>query len=305
MIKSARSLTKYILSLACVLSLAACSSSPTKIPENLSDATLFSKGQSALRHGDYYDAIDNFKALESRYPFGPFSTQGQLDLAYAYLKNDNPQEAHAAASRFIRLHPDHPNADYAYYIRGLSSYMSNEGFVERYLPIDASERDPGPALQSFNEFSELLSRYPNSPYSADARQRMVALKDRMADHVLHIANYYMKRHAYVAAISRGNEIVSNYQQTPAVEPALGVIIEGYQHLGLTAPANQTLAVLKKNFPHSKLINAQGKFIGYKIFSDVNPSFWSMITFGLIGNNAKKSVIGAIDVPSPPKEQVSK
>lgn len=304
MIKSVRSLTKYMLALACVLSLAACSSSPTKIPENLSDATLYSKGQSALRHDDYYTAIDNFKALESRYPFGPFSTQGQLDLAYVYLKNDDPQNAHAAASRFIRLHPDHPNADYAYYLKGLSSYISNQGFVERYLPLDASKRDPGQSLQSFEEFSELLSRYPNSPYSADARQRMIALKDRMANHVLHIANYYMKRHAYVAAISRGNEIINNYQQTPAIEPALGIVIEGYQHLGLTQPANQALAVLKKNFPHSKLLNAQGNFVGYQVFSDVNPSFWSMITFGLIGNDAKKSVDSSENVPAPPKTSTS-
>jgi len=280
--------------------LAACSSSPPKIPENLSDATLYSRGQAALRQQDYYTAIDNFKALESRYPFGPFSTQGQLDLVYAYLKNDNPQEAHAAASRFIRLHPDHPNADYAYYLKGLSSYMSNEGFVERYMPIDASQRDPGQALQSFQEFSELLSLYPNSPYAPDARQRMIALKDRMALHVLHIANYYLKRHAYVAAISRGNEIVNSYQRTSSVEPALGIIIEGYQHLGLIQPANEALAVLNKNFPHSRLVDEQGNFVGYQVYSDVDPSFWSMITFGLIGNNHNNAVKKKVNVPTPPQ-----
>ncbi len=286
------------MALICVLALSACSGSPTKIPENLSDATLYSKGLNAIRQDDYNTAISNLRALESRYPFGPFSTQGQLELAYAYLKNDSPQEAHAAASRFIRLHPDHPNVDYAYYLKGLSSYMSNMGFIEKYIPIDKSERDPGPVYQSFNEFSKLLTLFPDSPYASDAKQRMIAIKNRMAMHVLHIADYYLKRHAYVSAVSRGNEVIEKYQQTPAIEPALGIIIESYQHLGLLKPASKALAVLKKNYPESKLLNAEGNFIGYKVFSDVNPSFWSMITFGLIGKNIRHPVINNSLLPEP-------
>ena len=267
--------------------LGACSHTE-KIPDDTSDAVLYTRGRKALANKEYDEAVSNLKALESRYPFGPFSTHGQLYLAYVYLKNHDPQNAHAAAFRFIRLNPDHSNADYAYYIRALSSYMSNIGFIERYIPLDQSRRDTNNALKSFNEFFQLVSLYPSSPYSAEARQYMIALKDRIAQSQLHIADYYLRRRAYVAAINRGNEIVNHYPRTKAVEPALGIIIESYQHLELEKPAKAALLVLTTNFPHTALVDKQGQFIGHRLYGDTDPSIWSLATFGLLGK--KKTMI---------------
>ena len=295
MVVSLRALLRICVLITLLIWLGGCASTD-KIPENLSDATLYEKGQQALRKEDYHTAVAHLRALESRYPFGPFSTQGQLDLAYAYLKNGEPEEAHAAAGRFIRLHPDHPNADYAMYLQGLSSYKSQTGFAEKYFPVDPGQRDPGPALKSFDEFSALLNRYPDSLYAADARLRMVALRNRMAGHILSISGYYLKRHAYVAAVNRAGEVTRSYSGTPSVEPALGILVESYQHLGMTAAADDALSVLKANYPHSSLLDAHGRFTGYRVFGDVDPSFLSMVTFGLIGGS-KKPVDAT--VPAPP------
>ena len=300
MMKMVGLIKKNIFLIMCVFIITACSDNPSKIPESLSDADLYTKGQQALQKRNYMAAIEHLQALESRYPFGPFSIQGQLDLAYAYLKNDDFQEAHAAASRFIRLHADHPNADYAHYLQGLSSYLGNQGFIEKYFPVNSSERDPGQALKSFQEFSELISRYPDSTYVADARKRMIAMRNRMAENILIIAGYYLKRHAYVAAINRSNEVINHYQQSPSVESALGIVIESYRHLGLMASSDEALAVLKTNFPQSKLLNAGGEFIGYQVFSDVNPSFWHMVTFGLISDSSQAPA-EKVHVPQPPEK----
>jgi len=271
---------RRFLMVICVITLTACSPLQTKKATPTSDAELYNMGKQALKNDDYQTAIDNFKQLNTQYPFGPFAEMGQLDLAYAYMKGDDPQNAHAVASQFVRLHSDHPNIDYAYYLKGLASYFSARRFIERYLPVDKSERDPGELTKAFEEFAYFVKNFPNSPYANDAHQRMIAIKNRMAKGILNIANYYLKRHAYIAAINRGNEIVKHYQQTPYVEPALGFIIEGYKHLELDSAANDAIAVLKKNFPHTELLNSEGKFVGYQVFNDVNPSILDMASFGL-------------------------
>ena len=275
-------LSKRFFILALVTFLTACASSEKeKVPENLSEAELYRQAQQSLENSNYSQAVDKLRALESRYPFGPFAEQAQLDLVYAYYKNMEPEAARASAERFIRLHPQHPNVDYAYYMRGLASNTADLGLIERYVPVDMSKRDPGQARQSFNEFSELLQRFPDSPYASDARQRMIALRNRLSYYELHVANYYMKRKAYVAAINRGRYIVEHMQGTPVVEEALGMMVEGYQHLNLEQPANEALEVLKTNFPDSKLIGENGEFTGYKVYADVDPSVWNIITFGLV------------------------
>lgn len=276
-------LAKYICVLAFGILLSACSSNDVKVPENLTEAQLFQKASEQLEKENFSGAVETLRALESRYPFGPFSEQSQLDLIYAYYRSSEPESARAAAQRFIRLHPNNPNVDYAYYMRGLASNTADLGLIERYIPVDMSRRDPGQARQSFSEFSELLRRFPDSRYAPDARQRMIHLRNRMAQYELHVANYYMKRKAYVAAVGRGRYVVEHLQGTPAVEEALGMMIEGYQHLALTTPAAQTLEVLKTNFPESKMLNANGEFTGYRYYEDVDPSMLNTVTFGLIGN----------------------
>ena len=239
---------KHILVLAFTALLAACSSNEVKVPENLTEAQLYQKASGQLESSNYSGAVESLRALESRYPFGPFAEQAQLDLIFAYYKSMEPEAARASAERFIRLHPQNPNVDYAYYMRGLASNTADLGLVERYVSVDMSRRDPGQARQSFNQFGELLRRFPDSRYAPDARQRMIYLRNRLARYELHAADYYMKRKAYVAAINRGRYVVEHLQGTPSVEEALGIMVEGYQHLGLNQPANDALLVLQNQLP---------------------------------------------------------
>ncbi|WP_461537806.1 outer membrane protein assembly factor BamD [Spongorhabdus nitratireducens] len=286
---SVRSLTNLravagLVFLSLTLVLSGCSSSGKKDLseyDGLSEAELYSKAVKALDNKTYSKAVDALRQIESRYPFGPFAEQAQLNLIYAYYKNFEPEAARASAERFIRLHPQHPSVDYAYYMRGLASNTANLGLIERYIPIDLTKRDPGQARDSFNEFSELLRRYPDSRYAPDARQRMIALRNRLSWYEIHVATYYMKRKAYVAAINRGRYVVENMPETPAVPDALAIMVEGYQHLSLQEPADEALQVLRLNYPDHVTLDAQGNFVGYKVFSDVDPSIWNTMTFGLL------------------------
>ncbi len=283
------------------LILAGCASSGSddeQLPESLSEAELYQMASKSIDDGRYSEAVKSLRTLESRYPFGAFAEQAQLDIIYAYFKNTEPEASKAAADRFIRLHPQHPDADYAYYMKGLASNTAAMGLLERYLPLDLTRRDPGQARVSFNEFSELLSRYPESKYAPDARQRMIALRNRLAEYEIHAANFYLKRKEYVAAINRGQYVVENMQQTPAVPEALSIMVEGYQHLNLTQPATQALAVLKLNYPDHPSLDAEGNFTGYKVFDDVDPSIWSTLTFGLIGGSKQEQ--SPLSAPQPPQ-----
>lgn len=272
---------------AIILSGCASTGEQEQLPESLSEADLYQMSTRAIDDGRYAEAIKSLKTLESRHPFGTYAEQAQLDIIYAYFKNTEPEAARAAADRFIRLHPQHPDADYAYYMKGLASNTASMGLLERYLPMDLTRRDPGQARVSFNEFSELLSRYPDSQYAPDARQRMVALRNRLAEYEIHAANYYLKRKAYVAAVNRGRYVVENMQQTPAVPEALAIMVEGYRHLQLPGPADEALEVLRVNYPNHPALDSNGNFVGYKVFEDVDPSIWSTLTFGILGGSSSR------------------
>jgi len=209
---------------------------------------LYSEAKSALNEGDYETAIGYYEKLEARYPFGKLAQQAQLEKAYAYYKYDEPESATATAERFIRTYPRHPHVDYAYYLKGLANYNRGKGLVERYLPHDASQRDPGAALQSFQDFSELVQRFPDSRYAKDAALRMRYLRNNLAMYEVHVARYYMRRGAYVAAANRASHVVEHYQRTPAVPEALVVMAKAYKVLELHALSNDALRVLKLNFP---------------------------------------------------------
>lgn len=290
---------KSILMIFAAIILAGCASTENKeqLPESLSEADLYQMSSKAIDDGRYSEAIKSLRTLESRYPFGTFAEQAQLDIIYTYFKNAEPEASKAAADRFIRLHPQHPDADYAYYMKGLASNTASMGLLERYLPMDLTRRDPGQARVSFNEFGELLNRYPDSKYGPDARQRMLALRNRLAKYEIHAANYYLKRKAYVAAVNRGRYVVENMQQTPAVSEALAIMVEGYQHLQMPSPAGEALAVLRLNYPNHPSLDGNGNFVGYKVFEDVDPSIWNTLTFGLIGNSKPK--IHNAPPPQPP------
>ena len=209
---------------------------------------LYSEARSNLNDGNYGQAVKYYETLEARYPFGKYAQQAQLEIAYAYYKDDEPDSAIAALDRFIKLNPRSPNIDYAYYLKGLVSYNRGLGPVERYLPLDPAERDPGSTLQAFEDFSELVRLYPRSTYAADAAQRMVYLRNNLAMHELQVAEYYMTRKAYVAAVNRAKYVIENYQRTPAVPGALVLLAKAYKYLGLTELSNDALRVLRTNYP---------------------------------------------------------
>lgn len=240
---------KHLLLVGLLGLLAACSSNKaTVLDESLGESEIYALAQQNLDANNYSLAIDSLRALESRYPFGRFAEQAQLELIYAYFQNHELEAAKSSADRFIRLHPQHPNVDYAYYMRGMTSFTRDRGLFERFLPLDMTRRDPGAARDSFNEFAQLVSRYPNSRYAPDARLRMVHLRNLLADYDAHVGHYYLKRGAYVAAANRGRYIVENFQQTPAVGDGLALMVEGYRRLAMDDLADNALLTLQTNYP---------------------------------------------------------
>ena len=209
---------------------------------------LYREAKDRLVNGDYEKAIEYYEKLEVRYPFGPHSMQAQLDIAYAYYKNDEPAACIAAADRFIKLHPRHPNVDYTYYLKGLANFVKSGGLLERLMPKDVSQRDPGAAMQAFEDFSELTRRYPNSKYAEDAAQRMLYLKNMLAKHEIHVANYYLRRGAYVAAANRAKYVVEHYQRTPSVPDALVIMAKAYKVMDLDDLSADAVRVLELNYP---------------------------------------------------------
>jgi len=211
----------------------------------------YSEGKKAMDDGNYEQAIKHFENLESRFPYGPYAEQGQIDVAYAYYKEGEPQSAVNAADRFIRLHPTHPNVDYAYYLKGLAHFNTKRTFLDRFGgEPDLSDRDQQAAADAFKSFRELIERFPDSKYTADSRVRMAYLLNAQARHDVMVARFYVDRGAYVAAINRCKHVVENYQQAPAVEDALGVMAQTYVRMGMTDLADDTYRVLRSNFPRS-------------------------------------------------------
>lgn len=275
-------ITKCSLLLSLILLLSACASDSKKeIPEDLTEAEIYQQAQLALDTSNYGDAIEQLRALESRFPFGSYAEQAQLDLIFAYYKNQEQEAAKASAERFIRLHPQHENVDYAYYMKGLASYTADIGIIERFVEIDMSKRDPGQARDSFNEFAQLLTRFPSSRYAADAQKRMIHLRNQLSRYEIHVANYYMKRKAYVAAANRARYVIENMQETPAIPDALAILVEANQLLGLTKASQNALKVLQTNYPKHPALDSEGNFAQYKVYYDVDPSVWNIISFGLL------------------------
>ncbi|WP_316367913.1 outer membrane protein assembly factor BamD [Candidatus Thiodiazotropha sp. CDECU1] len=227
------------------------------VTKNWSASQFYSEAKSALMDGDYEDAIKHYNGLQARYPFGRYATQSQLDLIYAHYKYSEPDSAITAADRFIKLNPQSPYVDYAYYMKGIANYNRNQSIFSRILPSDPSERDAGAALDAFNDFEELVRRYPESKYSADARQRMLYLRNNLAKYQIHIANYYMRRGAYLAAANRANRVVTQFQRTDAMKAALEIMVDAYTRLGMTELAEDAKRVLTLNLANGNLNKPAG------------------------------------------------
>ena len=218
---------------------------------------LYGEAKDAMASRAWDKAIKYLEKLEARYPYGRFAQQAQLDVAYAYWKQGERASALAAADRFIKLYPNHDNVDYAYYLKGLVNFNENEGLFSLIDRPDMSERDSKGSRESFDAFKELVTRYPNSKYSEDATARMRYLMNNLAQYEVHVARYYMKRGAFVAAANRAQFAVQNYPQALALEEAVFIMVKAYDALGMTDLRDAADRVMRKNFPESKYLT--GKF----------------------------------------------
>jgi outer membrane protein assembly factor BamD len=242
---------RRILAVATVIAaglLAACSETRTDAAETLPVDELYAAANTSMNTGNYARATRFYTRLIARFPFGRYTEQAELELAYSQYRNNDYEEALSTTNRFIRTYPTHPRVDYAHYLRGLINFDREVGLLERYIQSDATRRDLGFARQSFQDFGELLQRFPESPYAADARQRMVHLRNELAQAELNIAQFYFRREAFIAAQSRAQYIVENYQQTPQIGDALAILTESYRRIGEDALSEQTRQVLQMNFP---------------------------------------------------------
>ena len=279
------SLVRTVSILLLALNLAGCSwlgiGKDDEIPPDQGERQLYEAAQKNIKSSNFDLAIKNLQLLEARYPFGPYAEQAQLELIYAHYRNFDHEEAVAAADRFIRLHPQQQNVDYAYYMKGLSAFTEGQGLLERFLPTDMTLRDPGPARQSFADFSQLLSRFPSSDYAADARARMVYLRNLLARYEINVANYYFKRRAYVAALNRGRFVVENFQETPAVPDGLAVMAQAYQILGMSDLADNAVTALRENYPTHPSLDESGKFITQSYPGDSDRSWVNILSVGFL------------------------
>lgn len=247
--------------------------------KTLTEKEFYERIQKNLLAKNWTDAISNLQGFEAQFPFGNYAEQAQLELIYVYHESQDHEAASAAADRFIRLHPRHPNVDYAYYIKGLAAIEQTRGIFSNFMPTDETRRDPGEARQAFAIFSELINRYPNSTYAADARKRMVYLRNMLARHEIQVANYYFKRGAYLAAINRGRYVVENFQQTPAVPDGLAVMAQGYHMLGLQDLAENAAKVLAANYANYPALDDEGQFMFQDGILSDDKHWLSRATFG--------------------------
>lgn len=223
--------------------------------KNWSAQKLYAAAREQMSDDNFERAIKYFETLEARYPYGRYAQQAQLEVAYAYYKDKEAASAIAACDRFIKLHPNHPNVDYAYYLKGLVNFNEDLGILGSLVPQDLTDRDPKAARDSFEALKELVTRYPNSKYTPDAQKRLDYLVNALAAHESHVAAYYYRRGAYVAAVNRAQSMLQQFPHSPAREEALAVMVRSYESMGMTDLRDDALRVLKINFPASKYLSA--------------------------------------------------
>lgn len=275
-----------LLLLGSMMSLAACSSQEDKddeLAETLGEKKLYEMARKKLDSGNYTVAVREYQRLAVHYPFSTYAEQAKIEAIYAYIKSYKYDEAVVAAESFLNQNPQHPNVDYVLYLKALANFYSGQGIFDRYLKKDFSSRDPSNYRQAFIDFAQLLRLFPNSEYGPDAKARMIYLRNILAWHELNVANYYVKRKAWVAAAARARGIVENFQQTPAVSDALAILVQSYLVLGLDDLAQDSLLVLQTNYPDYPTLNQQGEFISQ--YNPNNRTWLEIATLGVFGRAA--------------------
>jgi outer membrane protein assembly factor BamD len=241
-----------ILTLLAVAALAGCGmfgEGKDDSARNWTVEKLYQEAKGAMDAGYYTKAVQYYEFLETRFPFGVYGQQALLDLAYAYYKTEDFESSISACDRFIRLYPQNPHVDYAYYLKGLGNFNRGKGMAERFLPIDLSQRDTAASMQSFRDFEELLKKFPDSRYAEDTTRRMVYLRNVLAQHEVNVATYYMRRGAYVAAANRARFVVENYSRTPSTPEALVIMAKAYKVLEMDDLSADAVRVLETNYPN--------------------------------------------------------
>jgi outer membrane protein assembly factor BamD len=233
--------------------LSACGLLPAEIDQTAdwSAARLYTEAKSAFDDNNWEEALKYYQKLESRYPYGRYAQQAQMEAAYARWKDGDEAAALADCDRFIRLHPNHPSVDYMYYLKGLITFNGDLGYMGYLSSQDQSERDPRSAQESFDALRELVTRFPQSKYAPDAQARMNYLVNMLSAHEVHVARYYLKRGAYLAAINRGQYAIKTYPNTPALEEASYILVLAYDKLDMPELRDDALRVMRLNFPDSR------------------------------------------------------
>nr|MBL8411401.1 outer membrane protein assembly factor BamD [Dechloromonas sp.] len=244
---------RLLAALFVALSLVGCSSFGNMPDETVgwSAAKLYSEAKDAQAEGIWDKAAKYLEKLESRFPYGRYAQQAQLELGYVYWKANEPGSALAACDRFIKLHPNHPAVDYVYYLKGLVNFNEDLGLIGYISTQDPTERDPKAAREAFDAFRELATRFPKSKYTPDAIKRMEYLVNALASLEVHVARYYITRGAYIAAINRAQYALKTYPQAPAIEEAMFIMVTGYDKLGMTDLRDDSNRVMRQNFPNSR------------------------------------------------------
>lgn len=246
-------LLRIITLVSLVVLLSACASNgisdnPGAKFKGQSEKHLFNEAEANLKNGGYRDAIDQLEALKALYPFGKHAQKVQLDLIYAYYQKPDLAQAVAAADRYLHLYPASKHADYAHYMRGIARFYESHSFLGDHLPVDYAQRNLQGLQQSFLDFKHVVQDYPHSPYAQNAHQRLIYVRNVMAQSILEKAHFYYKRQAYVAASNRAIQIIEHYQRTPAVKGALIILAKSYAELGLSKQAAEVAVVGHKNYP---------------------------------------------------------
>ena len=263
-------LSIFILSIM----ISSCSSNEEMPDERLLEKELYDQAQLRLKDGSYSTAIRSLEALESRFPFGRYAEQAQAELIYAYYMNSQFEASQSAAERFINLHPRHTHSGYAYYMKGLASFTDDSGLFSRYFQSDLAKREVVMAQQSFDELSDFIARYPDSKYVPHAKQRMIYLRNLLAQHEVYVADFYMKRGAYLAAIGRAKYVIEHLPNTPQTPYALSILVEAYGLMEYEELRKINLEILNSNYPNFNIQENE---------SVTERSWTNILTLGLLGN----------------------
>jgi len=256
MIRDHLNSTQNLLALAVLLALAmvaGCAGNDEEFDLATSIEEAYVEAQDAVQVGNYRKAINIFEALQARFPFSDFAIQIQLELAYSYYMDHRIEQAIDASDTFIRENPTHARIDYALYIKALAHFEREQGMIERLFRRDVDKRPPRDGELAFSLLSRLVERYPASPYAADAQQRMIYLKNRLAAYENVVARFYLERDAYVAALNRAKAALEQYNGAESGAESLQIMIEAYEGLGMTELADDTRRVLQKNFSDDSVV----------------------------------------------------